>query len=205
MLHQENIKLLDKFEDLMKEIKPLNWFISPIIPIGRGEENSFISEFYEHFDNSFWEKIEKNGKEKKINVNLIDMPVKMEKTGLSAYNCAAGINLCEIHSDGTVSPCTLSRVIIPEKFMKFENIKDKTLKEIWEGKIFNEFRSYMNVGCDGCKMLSKCNKCVAQSFKYFGDGNSPTPFCVKSGRELGLKRFDEYKDKLNKEFDLNIK
>jgi len=133
------------------------------------------------------------------------MPVEMEKKGLSAYNCAAAINFCEIHSDGTVSPCTLSRVIIPEKFMKFENIKNKSLQEIWDGEIFNEFRSYMNIGCEGCKMLSKCNKCIAQSFKYFGDGKSPTPFCVKNGKALGLKKYNKYKSILKNKFNINIK
>ena len=205
MLHKKNIKLLKEFEKLIKKINPINWFISPIIPIGRGEENNFISEFYDYFDNKFWEHIKKRGEEEKINVNLIDMPVKMEKTSLSAYSCAAAINFCEIHSDGIVSPCTLSRVIIPKKSMKFENIRDKSLKEIWEGKVFNEFRSYMDVGCEGCKILDKCNKCVAQSFKYFKNGKSPTPFCVKSGKELGLKKYERYKEKLNVEFNLGIK
>jgi MoaA/NifB/PqqE/SkfB family radical SAM enzyme len=205
MLHKKNIKLLSEFEKLIKKINPIKWFISPIIPIGRGKANNFISEFYEYFDNNFWEDIEKKGKEKRIDIKLIDMPVKMEKVGLSAYSCAAAINFCEIHSDGMVSPCTLSRIIIPKEFMKFENIRDKSLREIWKGKIFDEFRSYMDVGCEGCKMLSKCNKCIAQSFKYFGDGKSPTPFCVKNGKILGLKRFNKYKKELNTKFNLNIK
>ncbi len=205
VLHKENIKKMDEFQELIKKINPLNWFVSPIIPIGRGEKNRFISEFYEYFDNNFWESIAENGKNKKINVRLVDMPVEMEKKGLSAYSCAAAINFCEIHSNGTVSPCTLSRIIIPKKFMKFENIRNKSLQEIWDGKIFNEFRSYMNLGCEGCKMLHKCNKCIAQSFRYFGNGKSPTPFCVKNGRVLGLEKFEKYKSRLNKEFNMHIK
>ena len=196
---------MDSFRRLIKEINPINWFVSPIIPIGRGEKNKFISEFYEYLDNSFWESLIKEGKNEKINIRLIDMPVEMEKKGLAAYSCAAAINFCEIHSDGTVSPCTLSRVIIPEKFLKFENIKDKSLQKIWDGKIFNEFRSYMNIGCEGCKMLSKCNKCIAQSFRYFENGKSPTPFCIKNGKALGLENFKKYKNKLNKEFNIKIK
>ncbi len=204
VLHKENIKKMNEFQRLIKKINPLNWFVSPIIPIGRGETNKFISEFYEYFDNNFWKSLENNGKKKKINVRLVDLPVEMEKQGLSAYSCVAAINFCEIHSDGTVSPCTLSRVIIPSKFMKFENTRDKSLQEIWNGKIFEEFRSYMNIGCEGCKMLTKCNKCVAQSFKYFGDGKSPTSFCIKNGKILGLNKFDEYKSRLNSEFNFNI-
>ncbi len=205
VLHKENIKKIDEFQKLIKKINPINWFISPIIPVGRGESNKFISEFYEYFNNEFWVSLAEEGKKKKINVRLIDMPVEMEKKGLSAYSCAAAINFCEIHSDGTVSPCTLCRVIIPKKFMQFENIREKSLQEIWDGKVFEEFRSYMDIGCEGCKMLSKCNKCVAQSFRYFGNGKSPTPFCIKNGKVLGLRKFDYYKNKLSKEFNLKIK
>jgi radical SAM protein with 4Fe4S-binding SPASM domain len=205
VLHKENIKKIEAIQNLIKRINPINWFISPIIPIGRAETNKFISEFYEYFNINFWDSIVNMGKSKKINVRLIDMPVEMEKKGLSAYSCAAAINFCEIHSDGTVSPCTLSRVIIPKKFMKFENIKDKSLQEIWKGEVFEKFRSYMDIGCEGCKMLPKCNKCIAQSFRYFGDGKSPTPFCIKNGKALGLKKFKRYKGKLNKEFSFNIK
>ena len=205
VLHKKNIKKMDKFQKLIKKINPISWFISPIIPVGRGESNKFISEFYEYFDNNFWEGVVSQGTKNKINIRLIDMPIEMEKRGLSAYTCAAALNFCEIHSDGTVSPCTLCRVCIPNKFMKFENIKDKSLQEIWNGKIFNEFRGYMNIGCEGCKMLLKCNKCVAQSFRYFGDGKSPTPFCIKNGQALGIKNLDKFKQKLKKEFNIYIK
>ncbi|MBU0959616.1 MAG: radical SAM protein [Nanoarchaeota archaeon] len=205
VLHKENIKKMKEFQKLIKKINPTRWFISPIIPVGRGNSNKFLSEFYEYFDNKFWENLAEEGRKEKIKVRIIDMPVEMDKKGLSAYSCAAAINFCEIHSDGTVSPCTLCRVCIPKKFMKFENIKDKALQEIWDGKIFNEFRSYMDVGCKGCKMLPNCNKCIAQSFRYFWDGKSPTPFCIKNGDALGLKEQEKFKKILNKDFNLMIK
>jgi len=199
VLHKENIKNLKKLQKLIKKINPLKWLISPIIPVGRGEKNRFISEVYGYFNKDFWKKVYDTGKMEKINVKLIDMPIESTQNKLYAYSCAAAINLCEIHSDGTVSPCTLSRVLIPEKLMKFENIKTKTLKEIWNGEIFNEFRSYMNKGCTGCKMLPNCNKCVAQSFRYFGNGTSPTPFCIREGKNLGLEKYKEYSKKLSEE------
>ncbi|MEK6875063.1 MAG: radical SAM protein [Nanoarchaeota archaeon] len=196
VLHKENIRKMVEFQRLIKKISPISWFISPIIPVGRGGKNKFISDFYEYFDNSFWESIYKEGKNNKININLIDMPIKIGEKNLFAYSCAAALNFCEIHSDGTVSPCTLCRVCIPKQFMDFENIKEKSLKEIWDSELFNKFRSYMNVGCKGCKMLPKCNKCIAQSFRYFGNGKSPTPFCIKNGEYLGLKNLNKYKSYL---------
>jgi len=55
VLHKENIKKFNEFQKLIKKINPISWFISPIIPVGRGEANKFISEFYEYFDN--WRKL----------------------------------------------------------------------------------------------------------------------------------------------------
>jgi len=204
VLHKENIKKINKFQELIKKINPISWFISPIVPLGRAISND-ISEVYEYFDLNFWNDLFIKNKEKRINTRLIDLPISTGKKGLSAYECAGALNFCEIHSDGTVSPCTLSRICIPKKIMKFENIKEKSLQEIWDGKIFTKFRSYMNKGCDGCQMLSKCNKCVAQSFRYFGDGISPTPFCIKKGKKLGLKNLRKYKKILKDKFEINIK
>jgi MoaA/NifB/PqqE/SkfB family radical SAM enzyme len=205
VLHKENIKKMDKFQKLIKKINPVSWFVSPIIPLGRGDENKFIAEFYEFLETDFWRDLQEKGVRKRINVRLIDVPVELRKEGVSTYTCPAALNFCEIHSDGTVSPCTLARVCIPRKYMKFENILEKSLKEIWNGKVFNKFRSYMNIGCKGCRMLSKCNKCIAQSFKYFEDGKSPTPFCIKIGDRLGLKNLEKYKKLLKKKHNLDIK
>lgn len=204
VLHAGNINKIGKLINLVRKIDPVSWFISPIVPVGRGEENKNISKFYELFDASFWENLRKKSKKRRINTRLIDLPVNMGKEGLSAYSCAGAINFCEIHADGTVSPCSLARVCIPEDKIKFDNIKDKSLRDIWEGEPFKKFRGFMNVGCDGCKMLSKCNKCVAQSFKYFGDGNSPTPFCIKNGKELKLKGYEKYRNILIKQFNLQV-
>jgi len=53
-------------------------------------------------------------------------------------------------------------------------------------------------------MLSKCNKCVAQSFRYFDNGSSPTPFCIKIGKRLKLKNYETYKNILTKQFNIKL-
>ncbi len=204
VLHSKNIEKIKEFEKLIKKINPISWFISPLIPIGRGEINYFISKQYDYFNMNFWGSLKNEGIKNKINVNLIDSPSRMDSSGLSAYSCSATLNFCEIHSDGIVSPCPLCRICIPQKFMKFENIKEKSLNKIWNGKTFNKFRSFMNKGCDGCKMLSKCNKCIAQSFRYFKDGMSPTPFCVQNGEMLGLKNLQKLKRELKKNSGIDL-
>mgnify|MGYP001590214044 CR=1 FL=1 len=192
VLHNKNIEKIKEFEKLIKKINPVSWFISPLIPVGRGKINNFISKQYEYFNIDFWENLKDNGIKNKININLIDSPVNIKESGF-AYSCPATLNFCEIHSDGTVSPCPLCRICIPQKFMKFENIKEKSLNKIWNGKIFNKFRSLMDKGCKGCKMLSECNKCIAQSFRYFKNGKSPTPFCVENGETIGLNNLQKLK------------
>ncbi len=205
VLHKENIDKMDEFRKLIKKINPISWFISPIIPVGRGNENKFISGFYEYLNKDLWKKILEDGGKDKINIRLIDLPIELKKEGLPAYTCPAAINFCEIHSDGVVSPCTLCRVCIPKEFLKFENIKNNSLQNIWDGESFNKFRNYMNMGCDGCKMLSKCNKCIAQSFRYFNSGEFPTPYCVKNGERLGLKNQEKYKEILEDKFNIILK
>jgi len=200
VLHRKNIEKMGEFRKLIKRINPVSWFISPIIPTGRGDENRFVREFYDYFDNAFWDRVCSDARESRINVRMIDMPVGVQGKGLSAYTCPSALNFCEIHSDGTVSPCTLCRVCIPEEFMKFENIRSKSIMEIWEGKVFSRFRSYMDKGCEGCRMLPECGKCIPQSFRYFGNGTSPTPFCVRNGEKLGLKNLERYVRILEKEF-----
>jgi len=204
VLHSENIDKIKEFEKLIKKINPISWFISPLIPVGRGEVNYFISKQYQYFNVDFWENLKNSGVKNRININLVDFPNKIKDSKLSAYSCPATLNFCEVHSDGTVSPCPLCRICIPHKFMKFENIKEKSLSEIWNGKIFNKFRDLMNKGCDGCKMLSKCNKCISQSFRYFKNGESPTPFCIENGESLGLHNLQKLKKVLKENSGIDL-
>jgi len=204
VLHTENIKKIKKLAKLVRKINPVSWFISPIVPVGRGFTNKEIAQHYDFFDVKFWNNVQEEGRKNKLNTRLIDLPVNIKKEGLSAYECAGALNFCEIHSDGTVSPCSLSRVCIPEDKIKFDNIKDKSLLEIWNGASFEKFRGFMNIGCEDCKMLSKCNKCVAQSFRYFDNGLSPTPYCIKQGKKTGLKNYEKYKKRLESKFKLTL-
>jgi MoaA/NifB/PqqE/SkfB family radical SAM enzyme len=193
VIHSENVRQFDKFVDVIKEINPISWFISPIIPSGRGNIAKEITKNYNYFDKQFWQDIIKRCNDKKINVKLVDLPFNMnEKEGIDYYECGATISFCEINADGTVAPCTLCRTCIPETYIKFDNIRDKSFSAIWQGKVFSDVRAYMMQGCEGCKAFSKCNKCVAQSFRYFGDGISPTPYCLSNGLNLGIKQLDYY-------------
>jgi len=193
VIHSENIQYFDRFVDIIKKINPISWFISPIIPSGRGNSAKEITKNYDYFDKKFWQSIVKKCNDMKINVKLVDLPFNMnEKEGIDYYECGATVSFCEINADGIVAPCTLCRTCIPEDKIKFDNLRSMSLMEIWQGETFNDIRIYMMQGCEGCKAFSKCNKCVAQSFRYFGDGISPTPYCLKNGLNLGIKKLEYY-------------
>ncbi|MGV8172294.1 MAG: radical SAM/SPASM domain-containing protein [Candidatus Woesearchaeota archaeon] len=197
VMHSENMDHFDKFVDVICEIDPISWFISPIIPSGRGNNAKTLTKQYEYLDKQFWINIVDMCNAKKINVKLVDLPFDMkEKTGLDYYECGATITFCEINADGIVAPCTLCRTCIPEDKITFDNLRKKNLSEIWNGNTFNTIREYMTQGCSGCKAFSKCNKCIAQSFRYFGDGISPTPYCIRNGGNLGIERLEYYNQML---------
>jgi len=193
VIHSENIKNFEKFVKLIKKIDPTSWYISPVIPSGRGETNEKIKSDYQFYEKSFWKNIIKICNKNRINVRLIDLPFNMRDTDAQDYyECGATLNFCEINADGKTSPCTLARVMIPKTAIDFENLKYKNLKGIWSGKPFNKFRGYMTKNCEGCAAFKKCTKCIAQSFKYFGKGECPTPYCI-SNPNIKLKNRDKYK------------
>ncbi len=200
VIHKKNITNFKEFVKLIKKIDPISWFICPILPSGRGNINTQIKEDYYYFDRDFWNNIVEECNKNRINVKLVDLPFDMKSEScIDYYECGGTLNFCEINSDGIVSPCTLARTIIPGQYIKFESLKEKSLKEIWNGKAFNKFRSYMTLGCEGCKAFDKCYKCIPQSFRYFKNGSSPTPYCIRNAKNLNLKMADYYKKELIKQ------
>ncbi len=193
-LHKKNVYNFDKLKKLILEIKPNSWFISTISTNGRSAENKDIYVSDSEIDANYWKKLKKELLRKNIYVNYIDMDyANSTKTDSNFYyTCPASKTFCEISSEGLVSPCPLARVNIPDCIIKFDNIKEKSIKDIWNGDAFDKFRNFMKHGCDGCVCRDKCDRCIPQSFEWFNDSTAPTPFCVKNGDKLGLKNNDKW-------------
>ncbi len=196
VLHSRNIKNLCNFIDLFKKIKVEKWLLSPITFIGRAEKNKEklkyklkLKSILQKVLISMRARLEKEG----IYMDLVDFPLASSNKKFY-FICGAAISFCEIHSNGIVSPCALSRVVMDRKIINFENILNKPLKEIWKGKLFNQFRAWQTTGCRGCNNLSKCNRCVPQSFLYFNNAEIPPPFCISIGRDLGLENINQLKN-----------
>lgn len=196
-LHPKNIHIMEQMKQFIIRLKPANWFISTISLSGSAKDNDiYVSESI--LPKDFWLKLKEECREAGISVSFVDMPslIKSKNNRSIYFNCPAARTFCEIYSDGTVSPCPLCRVHIPEEDLPRENIKNKTLHQIWNGKSFATFRSLQHKGCDGCKMIKKCDRCVPQSYQWFNDAKMPPPYCVLEAESLGLKNSEQMLSRL---------
>lgn len=197
-IHPENIYKMEEFLKLIIDIKPISWYISTISLSGRALNNldSFSSE--SQLDYAEWMRIKEVCEENSIFINFIDMPSVIKKGTDSAlyYECPAAAWFCEISSTGLVTPCPLARVAINDKIIRFDNIREKSIKDIWDGKAFNQFRLLEKQGCEGCLAKDKCGRCVPQSIQWFDNPDFPPPFCIKNGKQLNLKNIEKLQELL---------
>ena len=143
-LHKTNINKIDEMKKLIISIKPSNWSISTISISGRAKENHDLYVSESRLSNEYWYKLRDECKEKNILVNFIDMPniLKDNESSRVYYECPAAKWFCEIYSDGTTTPCPLSRVNPPKNKIKWDNIKNMSIEQIWNNEPFEIFRSY---------------------------------------------------------------
>lgn len=172
--------------------------MSTISISGRARENEdlFVSE--SRLSTDYWKKLKKNCENNEISVSFIDMPnlVKENKNSRIYYECPAAKWFCEINSDGLTTPCPLARVNFHKKDNFWDNIREKSIEEIWNGSAFEEFRKYQTIGCDGCNAKDKCDRCPPQSIQWFDDPLMPTPYCIDNGEMLCLKNLKKLRSKL---------
>lgn len=199
-IHKENVGRMDDLLNLIVDLKPVSWYISTISTSGRSFDNLNIFASDSEVEKKKWDKIKEVCEKNNIFVNYIDMPFASATKSAEKfyYQCPAARSFCEINSDGLVSPCPLARVNIPSEFLKFENIRDKSIKDIWNGEVFQKFLKLSGEGCKGCEAKDKCDRCIPQSILWFSDPTLPPPHCIQNGESLGLDNVDGLK-KLLKE------
>lgn len=205
-IHKKNINRMDNMLALVLELKPISWYLSTISTSGRSFDNLEIFASDSELEKKEWDNIKKVCDENDIFVNYIDMPFASAKKQKRKfyYQCPAAKSFCEINSDGIVSPCPLARVNIPSEYLKFENIRDKSIREIWNGDAFSKFLTLSKQGCDGCNVKDKCDRCIPQSILWFGDHRFPPPHCIQNAKNLDLKHQKELENLLTekmKEYD----
>jgi radical SAM protein with 4Fe4S-binding SPASM domain len=200
-LHKGNIDKMEEMLQIILEIHPVSWFISTISTSGRSLDNLDVFASDSEIPKDKWKEIKDVCHKNDIFVKFIDMPsVNSNKDDAIFYfQCPAARTFCEINSDGLVTPCPLARVNIPEDIIKFENIKERGIKEIWEGKPFRRFLKLSKQGCKGCRVKDKCDRCIPQSILWFKDATMPPPYCIQHAKELELNNIKILRKKLRKE------
>jgi len=92
--------------------------------------------------------------------------------------CTAGIAVCVVLPDGTVTPCPFFRVAAG-------NIHTETLEKIWlDSAIFKQLRnrSLFQEPCGSCKYLSYCGGCRARAYFSTDSFIGRDPDCILSGK-----------------------
>ena len=88
-----------------------------------------------------------------------------------------------VSPDGSVLPCHAANVI-PD--LRFENVREKSLKDIWENSpAFRKFRGeeWMQEPCKSCdRRQLDFGGCRCQAFLLAGDAAATDPVCSLSPR-----------------------
>ncbi len=189
---KRNQQEIPKVYKLAKSLGATAWYLFMIVPTGRGEEimSELISpEDYEEILKWHYQ-MEKNEQdmlvrptcaphyyrirlqmEKKEGTKIKKRSLKFSTGG--SKGCLAGQLICLLDVDGNVLPCSY----FP---MAGGNIKEKSLKEIWEtSKLFNELRDFSlyKGRCGVCEYINICGGCRARAYAVYGDYLAEEPFC----------------------------
>jgi len=148
VLHKKNLMCLEKLADLLIKLNINKWLLSPITYIGRAKINEEILDYKGllYVLNNKIVSLEEKMKKHNIDLELVDFPITKEYSNFH-FICGATTTFCEIDSDGLVSPCALSRIVLHKRIFPFENILDQSIYNIWNGNAFSIFRKLQTLGC----------------------------------------------------------
>ncbi len=179
--------LLDLME-VLSDLKISHHTIVPVCPIGRADKDMMLdSEEYKEFIIKMYDKVKKLN-EKGTNTHfqirpifgfkeLFDNNIQTSFETLSIkYSCEALENTMEIKPNGEVVPCSFLDIPLG-------NIRNNTLKEIWNNMKANDMRCKFknnnhNDECLHCNKNDICNGgCIANKYYYYNDFRKKDPYC----------------------------
>lgn len=200
---KRNQQEIAKVYHLAKELGATAWYMFMIVPTGRGEDvmDELISaDDYEELLKWHYE-MEKNEHDmlvrptcaphyyrvklqmaKQEGQKLEHRTLKFSTGG--SKGCLAGQLISLINVDGDVLPCSYFPLAAG-------NIKEKSLKEIWENsplfKDLRDFKSYKG-SCGVCEYVNVCGGCRARAYAMTGDYMAEEPFCNYSPRRNSAQK-----------------
>lgn len=196
---QRNQDYIKDVYNLVKQIKPIAWYMFMIVPVGRGKE--LFKELIkpEDYDEILKWHFEMELEEKEILVRPTCAPqyyricyevakernIKYERRSLKfstggSKGCVAGQLIAMVDAYGNVKPCSY----FP---LSAGNIKETTFSDIWfNSKLFKDLRNFKEYKgkCGVCEYINVCGGCRARAFTETGDYMEVDPYCSYVPKKL---------------------
>lgn len=113
-------------------------------------------------------------------MNVSTSPLGGCSLGETNLHCDAGRSLWGISAMGDVYPC----IQLP---LKWENIRENALREIWYGQRAREFRQdehVIDIACKDCGEKEYCSRCPGLSLSETGDWQGKAPSACNRAQAL---------------------
>ncbi|MAG50774.1 hypothetical protein CL621_04020 [archaeon] len=150
ILHNKNYNKLDRMIEFASDVECEDITFIPLIEFDKFEKNIVLNDEQKEEFQGYIRDIEKLAKQNNINTNIDNLSNKENKNSKDFLKfCFEPFLHMVIKSNGEVTPCCM---IDSTK----ENIKDKSITEIWYGKYFSELRKRFLEG----NLLENCKNCV---------------------------------------------
>jgi PqqA peptide cyclase len=178
VIHRQNIDELDEMLEMVEEHKPGCVEFASVQYYGWGLANRVALLPTRKQLEECVERLKKAEEQLKGTTRVVfvvpDYYAKYPKPCVGGW----GRKLMLVSPDGSVLPCHAASVI---PGMQFENVKDKSLKEIWENSAaFRKFRGedWMQEPCKSCdRRHVDFGGCRCQAFLLSGDAAATDPVC----------------------------
>jgi pyrroloquinoline quinone biosynthesis protein E len=178
VIHRRNIQELDEMLEIVEEHKPGCVEFASVQYYGWGLANrAALMPTRQQLDECV-ERLKQAEERLKGKTRVVfvvpDYYAKYPKPCVGGW----GRKLMIIAPDGSVLPCHAAKVI---PGMQFENVKDKSLKDIWENSAaFRKFRGedWMQEPCKSCERRHiDFGGCRCQAILLAGDASATDPVC----------------------------
>jgi len=192
-----NIGEISEILDLAQEIGVNRVIFFNFVPVGRGEDYSWLDlspEEREEFLKTAYREMKKRSLEIESTAPQYARVV-LEASGGNAVapthfyvgengmvralaefigGCGAGRIYAALQPNGDVTPCVFLPIMVG-------NIRNKTFREIWESSEVMQVlrnRELLKGYCGDCPYKYLCGGCRARAYAYFSDITAPDPGCI---------------------------
>ena len=192
-----NVDEIDDIIGLAEELGVQRVVVFNFVPVGRGEENSWLDLSPEEREKVL-RKLYQRHRRSRVEIYstapyyarvALQLSSGREVAPTHFYvgehrivralaeyigGCGAGRIYAAVEPNGDVTPC----VFLP---LKVGNVREKSFGEIWRtSPLLEKLRDRSNLWgpCRSCPYRNVCGGCRARAYAYFGDPLAPDPGCI---------------------------